>query len=108
MADPGYQLILTTCPNLPLAEGIARALVEERLAACVNILPAVKSIYRWRGAVESANEHLLIIKSRAQDYIAIERRVRDLHSYELPEVIAVPIVTGLPEYLAWLGDPDGT
>lgn len=106
MATPSYQLVITTCPDDELAESLATTLVKEGLAACVNILPAVRSIYRWRGKVESAEERLLIVKSRVEDYAAVERRITELHSYELPEVIAVPIVTGLPAYLAWLENPD--
>jgi periplasmic divalent cation tolerance protein len=68
----------------------------------------MQSIYRWRGRVESATEQLLVIKTRVADYPTVEKRIRELHSYELPEVIAVPIANGLPAYLAWLGDPDGT
>ncbi|MBI3898168.1 MAG: divalent-cation tolerance protein CutA [Gammaproteobacteria bacterium] len=101
-----YQLVLTTCPNIELAERIAHALIEEQLAACVNILPPMRSIYRWRGQVESANEQLLIIKSCVSDYVALEKRIRVLHSYELPEIIAVPITGGLPAYLAWIENPD--
>jgi periplasmic divalent cation tolerance protein len=101
-----YQLIFTTCPNSGLAERLGRALVEEHLAACVNVLPPMQSVYRWRGAIESGSEQLLIIKIRGADYPAVEQRIRELHSYELPEVIAVPIAAGLPEYLAWLGRPD--
>ena len=103
-----YQLILTTCPDAPLAETIARTLVQERLAACVNMLPPMRSVYRWQGQIESAQEQLLIIKARAADYAAVERRIRELHSYEVPEIIAVPITDGLPAYLAWLADPDRT
>jgi periplasmic divalent cation tolerance protein len=106
MATPDYQLVITTCPDDQLAESLATALVKEGLAACVNILPPVRSIYKWQGRIESAEERLLIIKSRVQDYPAVEQRITDLHSYELPEVIAVPIVNGLPAYLAWLENPD--
>ena len=101
-----YRLVLTTCPDAEMANRIAQALVQERLAACANVLPAMQSIYRWRGQVESASEHLLIIKIRAADYPAVEQRIRALHSYELPEVIAVPLVGGLAAYLAWLDNPD--
>lgn len=107
-AAPAYQLVLTTVPDHEAAERLARALVEERLAACVNVLPAMQSIYRWKGKIESAGEHLLIIKTRTADYGAVEERLRALHPYELPEVIAVPILAGLPAYLAWLDNPDGT
>lgn len=106
MATPDYQLVITTCPDDELAKSLATALVGEGLAACVNILPSVRSIYRWQGRIESAEERLLIIKSRVEDYPAVERRITALHSYELPEVIAVPIVNGLPAYLAWLENPD--
>lgn len=85
---------------------MARVLVEAKLAACVNILPAMRSIYRWQGEIQTATEHLLIAKTRVVDYPAIETRIKALHSYELPEVIAVPVVGGLPAYLAWLHNPD--
>jgi periplasmic divalent cation tolerance protein len=89
-----------------VAETIARALVEERLAACVNILPAVQSIYTWKGKTETTSEHLLIIKSTESNYSTIEDRIRALHPYELPEIIAVRLADGLPAYLAWLDNPD--
>ncbi len=101
-----YQLVLTTCPDNETAERIARALVGERLAACVNILPIAQSVYLWKGEVESAAELLLIIKSVTNAYGPIENRIRELHSYELPEVIAVPIADGLPDYLAWISNPE--
>lgn len=100
------QLVLTTAPDLSAAEHIARALVVERLAACVNILPIAKSIYIWQGRVESAAEHLLIVKGTVQAYPAIETRIRALHPYELPEVIAVPIAGGFADYLSWIDHPD--
>jgi periplasmic divalent cation tolerance protein len=84
------------------AANIARSLVSERLAACVNIVGPVHSIYRWRGAIEEADEHLLVIKSRASLYAALERRVIELHSYEVPEVIALRIARGSRAYLEWL------
>jgi periplasmic divalent cation tolerance protein len=100
------QLVLSTCPNLRVAKRIARVLVDERLAACVNIVPVALSVYRWHGRTESAREQLLIIKSLKRSYASIERRLRALHPYELPEVIAVPITTGLRDYLAWIDNPD--
>ncbi|WP_411727240.1 divalent-cation tolerance protein CutA [Methyloglobulus sp.] len=98
------QLIITlcTCPDKDTAEKIARLLVEESLAACVNILPNIRSIYSWEGQVESAEEHLLIIKSPQTGYQAIETAIRRHHPYELPEIIAVPIERGLPEYINWI------
>lgn len=106
MTATPYQLVLTTCPDEAMAETIARVLVEEGLAACVNVLPPMRSIYRWRGRVESAEELLLIIKARVDAYPAVEKRIQALHSYELPEVIAVPIANGLAAYLSWIEDPD--
>ena len=101
-----YQLVLTTCPDAKAADMIARSLVENRLAACVNIVSSIQSVYRWQGQVESATEHLLVIKIREADYAAVQRRIAELHSYELPEVIAVPIENGSPAYLRWLENPD--
>lgn len=108
MPGNAYQLVLTTCPNQEAADRVAKALVEERLAACVNVLPPMQSTYRWRGKVEAANEQLLIIKTKTADYSRVERRITELHSYELPEVIAIPITDGLPAYLSWLANPDIT
>lgn len=101
-----FQIVLTTCPDAACAERIARTLVEEGLVACVNILPPMRSIYRWKGKIEHATEQLLVIKSAAARFPAIRDRLRSLHPYELPEIIAVPIVDGLPEYLAWLNHPE--
>lgn len=106
MADPEYRLVLTTCPDAKCAGDLANALVGEKLAACVSILPPMQSVYPWQGRIESASEQLLLIKSTADRYPAIQDRIRELHPYELPEIIAVPIVDGLPEYLAWLQQPE--
>ncbi|HEX9810888.1 MAG TPA: divalent-cation tolerance protein CutA [Burkholderiales bacterium] len=106
MAHSHYQLVFTTCPDAAAAETIARALVEDRLAACVNVLPPMRSIYRWRGQTESAEEQLLIVKIRVRDYPAVEQRIVALHPYELPEVVAIPIAAGLAGYLAWIEDPE--
>ena len=103
-----YQLVLTTCPDAETGERIAHTLVAERLAACVNILPVAKSVYLWKGRVESAAEQLLVIKSMVRAYRAIQNRLLELHPYELPEVITVPVTGGFPDYLAWLRDPDKT
>ena len=101
-----FQIVLTTCPDEACAERIARTLVEEGLAACVNILPPMRSIYKWKGKIEDATEQLLVVKSTVAHFPAIRDRLRALHPYELPEIIAVPIVDGLPEYLAWLNHPE--
>jgi periplasmic divalent cation tolerance protein len=106
VTDAPCQIVLTTCPDAASAERLARILVEEGLAACVNILPPMRSIYRWKGKIEDASELLLVIKSAAAHFPAIRDRLRALHPYELPEIIAVPIVDGLPAYLAWLNHPE--
>jgi len=95
-------LVLTNCPDEESANAIALALVEARLAACVNILPRVQSIYRWQGAVESATEIPLFIKSTATNYPALEAAIRDRHPYQVPEIIALPVEHGLPAYLDWI------
>lgn len=100
------QLVLTTCPNPTAARRLARRLIEEKLAACVNILPIAQSVYCWRGKVESTREWLLLIKSRYADYPRLESRICALHPYELPEIIAVPIARGLAAYLSWIDNPD--
>ena len=100
--------VLCTVPDRDTAHAIAERVVEEGLAACVNILAEVTSIYRWQGKVEKQQEVLLVIKTREQRYQALQERIRNLHPYELPEIIAVPIVNGLAGYLAWLGDATGT
>ena len=95
-------LVLTNCPDAAVAERIGRALVENRLAACINQLPPVQSTYRWQGAIETAVEVPLLIKSTAERYAALEAAIRERHPYELPEIIAVPIECGLPGYLEWV------
>lgn len=81
---------------------IGRALVVAELAACANVLPAIRSIFRWKGKICDAREALLVIKSRADLFGALAREVRRLHSYEVPEIIALPIVDGTPDYLSWI------
>lgn len=95
-------LVVTNCPDEASANAIALAVVEGRLAACVNILPPVRSIYRWQGALESASEIPLLIKTTAAGYPALEKAIAGLHPYEVPEIIALPIAQGLPAYLNWL------
>lgn len=104
--DISSHLILTTCPDIKVSREIARAIVEENLAACVNILPQAESIYRWQGKIESANEYILMIKSQISVFEQLQQRICDLHPYELPEIIAVPISGGLTTYLQWLANPD--
>jgi periplasmic divalent cation tolerance protein len=95
-------LVLSTCPDVDTAERLARALVEGRLAACVNVVGPVKSVYRWRDAVETAGELLLLIKTPADRYPALEHALRALHPYEVPEIVAVPVERGLNDYLTWV------
>lgn len=103
---PAALMVFNTCPDEESAKRIATTLVAEGLAACVNVLPPMLSVYRWRGETETATEWQLIIKCRAAAYAAIEQRVRALHPYELPEVLAVPIAQGEAAYLAWLNNPE--
>jgi len=95
-------VVLNTCPDANSAEKIARALIERKLAACVNILPGLRSVYTWKGVYKSAEEQLLIIKTTTAAYSALEQAILELHPYELPEIITVPLVAGLPAYLAWI------
>ena len=95
-------VILSTCANEADAERIARALVDARLAACVNVVPGARSFYRWNGAVEDAAECLLVIKSSRALFVALRAAVEKAHPYEVPELIAFPIVEGAPNYLEWL------
>jgi periplasmic divalent cation tolerance protein len=96
-------VILSTCAAEDEAERIARLLVEERLAACVNVLPRVRSFYRWKGAVEAGEEFLLVIKSSRDLFDRLRGVLEQAHSYEVPESIALPIVDGAENYLNWLG-----
>lgn len=100
-------MLLCTVPDRKVAERIAEILVTERLAACVNILPAVTSIYLWQEKLEQSEELLLLIKSRAAVYQQLEQRILALHPYELPEIIAVPIHAGLAGYLRWIEENTG-
>jgi periplasmic divalent cation tolerance protein len=101
---PEVLVVLTNCPDEEVAERIARALVDNRLAACVNQLAPVNSIYRWRGVVEEAVEIPLLIKCTRERYPAVEETIRQLHPYTVPEIIAVPVVAGFAPYLRWVDD----
>ena len=104
MAAPEVPLrvVLLTAPDAATAERLARALVEERLAACVNLVPGVRSVYRWQGQVEDASEVLLVVKTRADRGAALALRVRELHPYALPEVLELAVSGGGAEYLDWV------
>lgn len=97
-----FLLVYISCGSLENARQLASSLVEENLAACVSIVPKVESVYRWQGQVESAEESLLLVKTRAEAFAALRDRVCILHHYELPEIVAVPIVAGLEPYLTWI------
>lgn len=96
------RIVFCTCPDTDSASRIAEALVGERLAACVNILPAIDSVYRWQGAIERASEVQLIIKTVEARVDALTARIRALHPYELPEVVAIEAASGWPAYLDWV------
>jgi periplasmic divalent cation tolerance protein len=96
------RLAITTVDSVEKARKLAHALVEERLAACVNIVPGVESVYRWQGAVESAAEWMLLIKTIATRLNALEARLKQLHSYELPEFVVIAPESGSAPYLAWV------
>ena len=102
MRENDCVIVCTTLPTGADAEGLGRTLVTERLAACVSVQAPVRSVYRWQGAVESAAEQLLHVKTTARRVDDLRRRLRDLHPYDLPELVVLPIVDGDPAYLAWV------
>ena len=101
------RIVLTTAGSQQEAGKIAHALVERRLAACVNIVPRIESVYRWQGKVETAQEWLLLIKTQAALYERVRDAVKELHSYDLPECVMLKVEAGSPEYLKWIGESVG-
>lgn len=104
-------IVFTTFADEDAAARVVRTLVEERLVACGNLVPQVRSIYRWEGAVEDAREVLVVLKTRKQDWTALVSRLHELHPYDVPECIAVRVAAGAPKYLAWLDaalEPEAT
>lgn len=99
-----HLLVLTTCPGTITAKQIAQDLVANDVAACVNIIPGLTSYYKWSHKVESDVELLLLVKTTSELFPAVQKRIKSLHPYELPEIIAVPIKDGLEEYLRWIED----
>lgn len=97
-------LVITQVPDADTAQKIARSLVERKLAACVNILAPCQSIYNWQGAVEDSSEIPLLIKTTAARYGALEAAISAMHPYELPEIVALPLSHGLPEYMQWVAN----
>ena len=103
-ATPPARLVLTTTANPEEAERLARTLVEERLAACATLIPAVQSIYRWKGEIESSTETLLLIKTGPEQLAALEARLRELHSYQTPEFLVLKVDAASQPYLDWLAE----
>jgi len=99
-----FVLVLTTYPADGDADGFARALIDERLAACVSVLPPMQSTYRWKGAVETASERQVLIKTKAANLAALDQRVQELHPYDVPEWLVLSIEAGSPAYLSWLNE----
>ncbi len=99
-----YAVMLVTAPNVRIARAIARALLKSRAAACVNIIPRIESRYRWQGKIEEAAETLLIIKTTRRKVTQAMSQIQRSHPYEVPEIIALPIIRGLPAYLSWLSE----
>jgi periplasmic divalent cation tolerance protein len=95
-------LVITNLPDRAAAEKLADALIRQRVAACVNILAPCRSVYRWKAEVQHDEEHPVLIKTTLDRYAALEAAIREMHPYELPEIVAVPIERGLPAYLDWL------
>jgi periplasmic divalent cation tolerance protein len=98
----GEIVILCTCCSAQESQRIASRLLEDHLAACVNVLPSVRSYYWWQGVIESSEEHLLLIKSTAALFPAVQEAVQQTHSYEVPELLALPVLDGSADYLDWL------
>jgi periplasmic divalent cation tolerance protein len=97
-------LVFSTCPDPETAQRIGYTLVCEKLAACANILPQVRSIYRWKGNIEDSAEVLVFFKTTADVYARFEQRLNELHPYEVPEIVAVPVTRGLEAYLGWVAE----
>lgn len=95
-------VVYVTCPTLALAEEIGETIVREKLAACVNLIPQVHSIYTWEGAVQKESETLMVIKTLAEKLEILEKRIKSLHSYSIPEFVSLPILEGSKDYLDWI------
>ena len=103
-ASNGFQLVLTTTDSEALAERLAHELVERGLAACVNVVGPVQSVYRWEGEVIRSEERLLLAKTRVDRFQQVASLIRELHTYDVPEVLAIPLADGEPHYLGWLAE----
>ncbi|MGE0545680.1 MAG: divalent-cation tolerance protein CutA [Kofleriaceae bacterium] len=107
LADPALRVVISTFPSIDKAAEVARVLVDEQLVACVNVVPQVRSIYRWQGAVQDDTEALALIKTTVERVAAVTSRLLELHPYDVPEVIALPISAASPAYAAWVRDSVG-
>jgi periplasmic divalent cation tolerance protein len=105
--DTGYAVVLTTAGSEEQAEAIARTLVERRLAACVNVAPQIKSFYRWKGKVVEDEETLLVIKTEAALFDRLREAIREIHSYEMPDILLIPVAAGDPAILDWITESVG-
>lgn len=105
--DDGFAIVLTTAGSEDQAEAIARMLVEKRLAACVNVAPQIKSFYRWKGKVVEDEEFLLVIKTKAGLFDRLREAIREIHSYEMPDILLLPIAAGDPAVLGWISESVG-
>lgn len=97
-----YQIVLSTCPDQACADALAATIIESGAAACVSIVPGIRSLYRWQGKIESSQEQLLLIKTHKNHYNSLQQLILEQHPYELPEIITVPIESGLKEYFSWI------
>jgi periplasmic divalent cation tolerance protein len=97
-----YLLVLCSCPDKEIATTISENIVAQHLAACINIVPGIKSVYHWQGNVESAEESLMLIKTHQQKFSSLKNTITTMHPYEVPEIISVDISDGLPKYLDWI------
>ena len=104
MEEPAYIVLFITTPTTEAAQRISRALLEQRKVACVNIVPRVSSLFWWQGKINSARESLLIVKTTASQLNELVTLVKELHSYDVPEIVAMPIVGGNQDYLEWIGN----
>lgn len=104
MPDADIQIVFITAPDAAQGQAIAEALVRERLAACVNLISGVESVYRWEGQVQKDAEVLLVVKTRQDRCKALEERVLELHPYDVPEVLAIPVTSGSAPYLNWVAE----
>ncbi len=102
--QPLLNMVITTCDSQAAAEKIASTLVQESLAACVSILPGVLSFYQWQGQLQREKELVLLIKCPPESYAVLEQRLQEIHPYDVPEIIALPVVKGLPAYLNWVNE----